>query len=399
MKILFISTLYAPHIGGGAEIVLQSLVEGFHDRGHDVTVLTTGPNTGLNEEFIKGVRVVRSGLTNVYWHGTQKRPAAWKRFLWHARDSYNPAMGNIIEQFIRQEQPDVVNTHSLVGWSCATWAAIQRTETPVVQTLHDVYNFCPKATMFHNGHACATQCLQCKLFRLPHPSLSNRVNAVVGVSQFILNKHLQHGFFQQVPHRRVIYNARRLNPTLLSAQQDQPHALTFGFLGTLAPAKGIELLLETFASLSLPDAKLYVGGKGQEEYEHSLKRYASDSIHFLGYTSPEEYFPLIDVLIVPSICLETFPTVIIESLAHGVPVIASRRGGIPELIQDGRNGFLFEPEQPTELASIIQQLAHNPTQYHSMRSTAYDSSQRFLDTEHWLDQYEELFFNVTHGAN
>src|SRR5690606_23981121 len=81
-----------PQVGGGAEIVVRQLAEGLQDRGCDVTVLVTGPETGLHEEVHNGVRIYRAGLYNFYWHYTQARANPLLRLGWHYRDRYNRRM-------------------------------------------------------------------------------------------------------------------------------------------------------------------------------------------------------------------------------------------------------------------------------------------------------------------
>ena len=394
MKILFLNALYAPHIGGGAEITLQTLVHGLRDRGHEVVVLATGPKAGLIEEEAEGVRVIRAGIKNVYWPFLQTQPPAWKRLAWHLRDSYNPAMARVVEEVIGRERPDVVSCHNLAGFSAATWGAIRCRKVPVVQVLHDQYNICPNRTMFRQGYACSSPCLRCRVFRCLHPRLSNSVDAVVGVSRFILDFHLARGFFSEVKISRAIHNVRRMElaPSPAARPDDK---VRFGFIGTLSPAKGAELLLETFLSLNLPNAELYVAGTGEQEYEAVLRRrYGNIHIHFLGYARSLDFFRSTDLLVVPSICHDTLPGVIFEAFSCGVPVLASLRGGIPEMIQDGVNGFLFEPTRPEELSALMLRLANEPEVIEAMRPAALAAAEPFLDVNRWLDSYEHLYREV-----
>lgn len=395
MKLLYLNTLYSPHVGGGAETTLQTLVGGMRDRGHDVVVLATGPEPGLQEEVVGGVRVIRAGLRNVYWHHSEKRPAVWRRALWHSADIYNPAMGTLVEAVVRRELPDIVSCHNLAGWSVAAWPAIQRAGAPVVQVLHDLYNLCPASTMFRAGRACPRQCIRCKAFRLPHARLSRAVDAVVGVSRFVLDRHLEYGRFGRARIKRTIHNVRAIAAPAWRGPAHAEGEVRFGFIGTLVPAKGIELLLQTFSRLELANAKLIVAGAGKRDYERGLRsRYASERIRFLGYCRPEEFFPTVDVLVVPSLCCDNLPGVVIESLAYSIPVIGSRRGGIPEMVEEGRNGYLFEPERPDELAALLEWLAGDPAAIEAMRPVARESAVPYLDVGRWVESYESLYREV-----
>ena len=193
----YINTLYSPFIGGGAEITLQSLVEGMKRLGHEVVVLTTGDEPGIVEDIVNEVRVLRVGIANVYWQYTNQKPPAWKRGVWHLLDSYNLRMASAVKKVISREQPDVISCHNLTGFSASAWTAIEQSRVPLIQVLHDLYHLCPTTNMF-KGHSCQRQCLKCKAFRIFTPLLSNKVNAVVGVSQFILDRHIAYGRYPKV---------------------------------------------------------------------------------------------------------------------------------------------------------------------------------------------------------
>ena len=175
----------------------------------------------------------------------KERPAAPWRLLWHALDSYNPWMQPYLRQVIARERPDVASVHNLPGWSAASWRTLAKAGLPAVQVLHDYYPICVKATMYKRGANCEQQCTQCRAFRLPHRALSRNLQAVVGVSRFVLDRHRALGYFAGVPIQRVIHNAR--DPRALGLDADthiEPHnGLRFGFIGRLDPSKGIEALV------------------------------------------------------------------------------------------------------------------------------------------------------------
>lgn len=139
------------------------------------------------------------------------------------------------------------------------------------------------------------------------------------------------------------------------------------FLGRLEEVKGVRLLIEairTLADFHSGVASLYIAGDGRERpsLEELVTQYRLEKgVHFLGAVSREEVPPLLaasDLVCVPSIVqkdgvVEGMPVVVLEALAMGKAVIASRVGGIPDVVQDGVNGFLVEPGDPHALASKI----------------------------------------------
>jgi Glycosyl transferases group 1 len=141
--------------------------------------------------------------------------------------------------------------------------------------------------------------------------------------------------------------------------------IRFGYLGAHSPEKGIELLLDAFAGLANTTATLTCHGGGGAAYLAQLKRRASahPGIAFHGSYEQGQLSSIlrnIDIGIVPSICEDTAPNTVLEFQAAGIPVIGSHIGGIPEQIDDGRNGALFEAGNKTALRKCMQRVMDDP---------------------------------------
>lgn len=370
----------------------MTLAQGMKSRGHDVVVLSTGPENGVAECMVEGIRVLRAGIKNFYWHYRSDRALAWKRAAWHLRDIYNPQMASIAGEIIRREKPDLVSCHNLVGWSAAAWGAVRRCGVPLVHVLHDPYLLCASSNMFSHGRACRAQCRRCKLFRAFHPRLSEAVDAVVGISRFILDRHAQYGYFSKAKIQIVIHNVRVMSVAGTPRPAFDGRPVRFGYIGTLAPAKGIEWLLEIFAGLTGINAELWVAGRGEENYESGLRRrFSSNRVRFLGQVAADTFYPRIDLLVVPSLWEEPLGMVVPEAFAHGVPVLGARCGGIPEMIEPGRSGLLFDADEPGSLERQLIRLAGDPDQIAAMRPGARTAAVPFLDRERWLVAYEAVY--------
>lgn len=393
MRILYINALYSPYIEGGAELSLKLIVERMQDRGHEVSVLSLMPGDGFQVDEVDGIRVYRAGLENRYWPFDKQRPGALQRLLWHAKDRYNADMKPVIRRVLELEKPEIVSCHNLVGWSVSVWDELAAQGIPIVQVLHDLYLLCPNSDMFKNEQSCETQCTTCKIFRFSHRNLSAKVSAVVGISRHTLERFEHFGYFPNAT-KAVIRNAR------LVEARPRPEAgasLRLGYLGTLAKKKGVEWLLNQFVSLTI-DATLHVAGKGQPDYETTLKSSVKDDrIFFEGYVDPADFFSRIDVLVVPSIWQEPLGMVAVEALAHHIPVIASRVGGLQETIEDGVNGILVNPEEPESLARAITRLAMDKEFYQALSSDARASIAPLLSTERMVGEYEALLKGVLSG--
>ena len=146
-------------------------------------------------------------------------------------------------------------------------------------------------------------------------------------------------------------------------QEPQLGPLRVLYIGVLMPHKGSHLLIE--ATQGFPVGSIAVslyGGRvaAWHAYADQLEADAADlPIRFCGMYAPDELSTILarhDVLVVPSICEETFSLVTREALQAGLPVIAARRGALPEVIQDGVNGLLFEPENAHDLRRCLERL-------------------------------------------
>ncbi|RLJ06090.1 MAG: hypothetical protein DRP13_01930 [Candidatus Aenigmatarchaeota archaeon] len=130
------------------------------------------------------------------------------------------------------------------------------------------------------------------------------------------------------------------------------------YVGRLSPEKGVLLLLKAFKRLKIPNKKLYIIGSGPLEKLCRLYSKNRRDVVFLGRIETAKlrlYYSAADVSVLPSLWNEAFGMVLIESLACETPVIASRAGGIPEIVDHGKNGFLVEKPHVSEWISRIQE--------------------------------------------
>jgi glycosyltransferase involved in cell wall biosynthesis len=209
--------------------------------------------------------------------------------------------------------------------------------------------------MFRKGQICRRQCLTCRIYSLPKKLLSGKLQGVVGVSQYILDRHLSSGYFEDVSIKRVIRNAVPEVATAESRMNDDG-IFRLGLVGSLCEGKGTEYALQRFAAMNLEKAHLLVFGRGvTREYEEYLKsKYSSEKIHFLGFMEQEKIYRMIDVTLFPSLWNEALPRTIIESFNYGIPVIATDRGPARELIAEGVTGYLYDPDREGELEGRVK---------------------------------------------
>jgi len=401
MKVALLNTLYHPYRIGGAERSVQLLAEGLVARGHKVVVITLDqPETPAKKETINGVDVYRVPLHNNYWPfaDSYRKPSIVRRALWHCRDRYNKAMARQVEAILERERPELLHTHNVTGFSVAVWNVAKSLALPVVHTIRDYSLLCPR-NAYRKGRNCSKACLSCLPFLVPKRKASVAVDVVVGISRFVLERHLEWGFF---PHskRAVVYNP--VGPTSCAesrfhGQEEGP--LRIGFLGALAPHKGIEDLLRAVEEVNgqFP-LRVLIAGKGERTYEVKLRERAKDlPVEFLGYVPAAELFSQIDILAVPSRWHEPFGRIILEAYSNAIPVIASSRGGIPEIVDEGRTGWLYNPDDSKSLAHTLGKVYKQRNKLREMGIYARNKSLAFTVEAH-VKQYLEIYRMAAAGG-
>jgi glycosyltransferase involved in cell wall biosynthesis len=375
MKILLINTYYEPNGFGGAERSVKIIAEGLMEAGHEVSVITSDEST--REKKINNVSVYYQKAPNIYWLYKSDEQSKFKKILWHFIDSFG--LNNLKETVdqIKKLKPDIVITNNTVQFSSALFREIKKTEIPVIHVVRDHYLICFKTTMFINGETCKKQCATCKFLSFRKKSNTVDVDAVVGISQYILDKHLDLGYFKKTPLKKIIPNTILKEQSRLKREFKKKGELAvFGFAGNLTQEKGIDFLLDTFIKGKVLN-ELRIYGNADVELVSMLKKKfgLNSNIRFLGFKSPEVIFSEIDYLIVPSQVNEAFGRVIIESYSFAVPVIGIERGGIPELIHSQLTGYLFSTQ--LELLEIIQNCSEINENYLKLSQGAHAESKKY----------------------
>jgi glycosyltransferase involved in cell wall biosynthesis len=367
MKILIISTLYPPHVIGGAEKAAAQLAEALVRRGHVVVVVTLHPGSCEAVDEHNGVRVYRLPMDNFYWpFGRQEKPNALRRLAWHIREIWNPVAARRIGKILDAEKPEVVNTHNVSGFSLAVWREVKRRNLRLVHTVHDYYLMCPRCTLFDKARNCEKRCLSCKALTLNRRRISRLPDSVVSVSQHALNEHIRRHYLEDRP-ATVIYNiqgASRSFPSRTRQGGQSSGDVIFGFIGRVEEEKGIETLLAASRLLPPSNWRLKIAGKGLDDYVKSLAdRFPDPRIEWLGFTDAEKFYASVDVVILPSLWAEPLPYVCVESLHAGISLICALSGGIPEIAQLSDKVEFFPAGNVSALAGKMNLALASPQEW------------------------------------
>lgn len=402
MRVLHAIHDYLPSHRSGSEIYAHSLAMALGSRGHDVAVLCAETDLSrksgdLIERQVDGVRV-HEIINN--WSSSD------------FSESYLPrALAGPLRDLLRRIRPDVVHVHNLLNLSFDLPRLARREGAAVVATLHDFTLFCASGGQrlhLAERHVCHDidfdRCSRCfrdtPFFRLMEaqtasvavpawvarwfgaptrpPSISpaafalrferaarlgSEIELFVSPSRALAVDAIRFG----LPADRVEVSGNGLElfePPVKSPRSDGP--LRIGFIGTLIWHKGTHVLIEALGQLPVDRYLARIHGflDWNPDYVAQLRRAAHGlPVEFAGGFGPGESARILaelDVVVVPSLWPENAPMVILEAFRAGVPVVAARVGGIPELISDGVWGATYEPHSAADLASELAKLISDP---------------------------------------
>lgn len=296
--------------------------------------------------------------------------------LGHALE--NRELSQIAGNLISRERPDVAHIgHALrVG---AFAKAIQSLRVPYIITLTDFSLACPKVNLLtsaktvcngpEGGRACYYFCPE-----LPLDQITERLkqakwilfNAklVVAPSKFVASVFMKEFSGLEVKVLNHGLNFRMMKRNEKSYAGHDP--VVFCYAGSFNPHKGLHILLEAFNKISSSNALLKIYGSGpDEEYIRDLKAIAKGNarIEFCRVYPEDQTGDIlsrVDVVVIPSLCYESYSMILHEALVCNVPVVATDLGGLAEKIKDGVNGFLFRMGDSKSLQAALQRIMDDP---------------------------------------
>jgi glycosyltransferase involved in cell wall biosynthesis len=266
-----------------------------------------------------------------------------------------------VREVLRRFRPTVVHTHQMTALLYAGLAA-QRERIPVVHTEHN-------NVASHRSRSWVRRLRTELLWRYA----GRYADRFCGVSRDIIETA---GAYGTIRRRKLIHVPNGIDTTAFVAVEAErpavraalgiaPDAPVIGTVGRLAEVKQQGVLIRAFTQIipSFPTARLVLVGDGplrSELEELAVSLGLGGVILFAGYQpNPERYLAAMDVFVLPSRA-EAMPLVIPEAWAAGRPVVASRVGGIPALVEDGKTGLLVEPGDVGGLAARLRQLLADP---------------------------------------
>lgn len=364
MKIMLISSLYGAQ-GGGSGVIASHLARGLLQAGHAVSVVTLGVSGKYAVSDENGIRIYRFRPMNLYPLEEKDTHPVWQKAIWQAVDIYNAHAARVLREILLKEKPDIVHINKMRGFSGAVWkVATDMFPGRVVQTCHDYESMSPDGLLRGRiGRMALEKRWPIRGYQLIRATLSRGISFVTAPSQFTLERIKASGLFPAAKFA-VIPNTHGWSNADLEKIQSKVRGdksiIRFLYLGRLEPEKGITTLCEAFLAVHRANSNVHLDIVGSGSLETVLRRkYANQSvITFHGMLNGDSKMDVLSnatVMVVPSQVDEVFGISAIEALAYGKPVIASRVGGLPEVIVDGETGWLIRAGDKDGLeAAIIQ---------------------------------------------
>jgi glycosyltransferase involved in cell wall biosynthesis len=408
MKIVHTLGWYFPEGSGGTEVYVSGLARGLTASGVEVVVAAPRDGDVGSSYQHDGIPVFRYPVSP-----TPSRD--------EAAGLCAPASLDQFRRWLAEQAPDLYHQHSWTrGCGVHHLQVARDLGLPVVTTLHVPAAICLRDTMLLDGESVCdgridiARCSRCwgrargipagvgsLLGRMPaaarllsgalpdnmrfqtaamtpalvaaHRERFDRLMAlsdrVVVVSEWLRDACLANG----APAAKLVLSRQGVDDRFAVALPAEPAPqpagpLRVGFLGRLDPVKGLDVLFDAVATLPPTTAiELVIRGLRQDDdYARTLtERAARDSrIRLAPPVSRAELaseLETYDLLAIPSRWLETGPLVALEALAAGVPVAASRRGGLAEIVREPEDGWLLPPDDVAAWAALLSMLASDPS--------------------------------------
>lgn len=410
LKILMVHKFY--RMSGGVDKYFMDLCRLMEQKGHQIIPFAMMDENNLSSSFENYF------APNVQYKGGPifKRIASLAHFV------YSPEARNRIAKLMADTNPGIAHfQHIYHQLTTSVFAPLHKAGVPIVQGVHDYKLGCPRYMLFNTRtnelcdacrggryfHAFLSRCYDGSLLRSAMITIESYYNHIAqtyqrNVARFLVsNNHMKGRLVQYgIKEEKIV-----VIPNFVDVSSYEPvyqHDGYFLYFGRLSIEKGVEYLL--YAMHELPSQKLLVVGNGPDEIR--LKQLAGEldltNVEFLGPLWGTDLQPVLDramCVVVPSYWHENSPMVIYQSFASGKPVIGSRRGGIPDLIDHDVNGLLFEAGNVVDLVQCMDAVATDPEkQKHYSLQARLKAETEYTPYIHYnriMQVYRELGMDVS----
>lgn len=399
MRILVISAMFPPNILGGAEISAFNLTTWLQKQGHEIGVLTAAksPDEVKYGEMVDGMKIWALYMPRPYPIFKQGRGVSkFKKPLWHLQDHLDPRNPKMVAKVLDEFKPDFCNVHYITGIGHNVLPELGKRDIPVMYVMPDMALSCVKLTMFVDGKTCETQCGPCKM-SAGYKRRGIRAMRRIGFCSPSRANLERNAMFQPLADYPMahILNANKYPPP--TSAREPSDIVRFVYAGRLESAKGVDVLLEAAEELAAKWPFTFkVVGSGQDADALKARFGHHKWLEFTGHVPLQTAIDNIgasDVLCIPSIWMENSPGVVIQALGMSVPVIGSRVGGIPELVQHDENGILVPPGDKNAWRDALEEVLADREKLERYKANAASKAGEF-DQDYLGGRYLEFIDQI-----
>ena len=369
MRILYVLHQFFPlHYTGTERLTLQ-LARQIQRMDNYVSVLTYEPNN-LNV----------SGFEKLDTHAMKKEYQVESiPVISFKKVKHDPGIDYVFDSYLEPYLAEIIKKFDLVHFTHtqrfgSVLKICKELKIPTVLTLTDNWLLCPIGLLTRDlqlcdgpneGRKCMSICGYNEKFLSRYMDAKfffDNVDVVFSGSEFVRRTFGENGW-----KRKIKLNTFSVDYAFVKPEDNNDKELVFGFIGSLVWHKGLHILIEAFRQIKNQNIKLKIYGSGAEgdPYANSvLEPIKKDNrIQYCGtfeYKDLPKVMKNLSVIVIPSTYKEIYPLVMQTGLAYKKPIIATKIGGMPEVVEDGVNGYLFEIGNVTQLSEIISKIANDP---------------------------------------
>ncbi len=313
---------------------------------------------------------------------------------------YNHKVGKKFFEIIKSKEFDIVHIHNF--WPLISPSILfvcNKQQQPWVQTVHNYRYIVPDAILFLDDlsdNYLSIQKRSAKCFRNSYTltflykltaMLIRKSNVMKsGYGKLIVLNKFGFNLFSQIFDKNILITKGNFIPdNEIYKCLKKEKGDFYLYLGRLSPEKGVDVLLESWDN---NNSRLLIAGTGPEEEKLKYKYRNNKSIEFVGFIKGEKKYKLLaeaKSLIVPSIWHETFGLIILEAFYSNTPVIASKVGGIPDLIEEMKTGILFEAGNVSDLSEKLKWCEEHPKELKEMgKAGRLYAEENFSESKNYL---------------
>lgn len=398
MKVLLVNKFH--YIKGGSETYYFTLAEALKSRGHEV-VFFAMQDAEKNIPCEQDTYFVSHSSVN----GGIKSKLNMVLHLTYSKEAYKN-----MKRLLKDEKPDLVIlnlVHKQITLSIIDAIKEYDPKLPIFWTMHDLIAVCPSYTMRDgNGNICE-KCLQGS-FR---PCVENRCikgsRLMSMLSKYEADYIRKRKWYDQVDlficpsafYRKKLTEGKFTKSPIITLRNPLPLGTTYEisssndgyvlYFGRLSPEKGVKTLIEAALKCG---CRLVILGTGPQEEE--LKNFAQNNpnIEFKGFQAGDTLMNFVrnsKCVVLPSEWYENGPYSAMEAMAMGKPLVVSSNGGLPELVDDGVNGYIYEKDADA-LAKCIEKMLQLPDdEYKKMARSSLEKAKAMFNAGHYVDEIEQ----------